>query len=1066
MNVRSSCSTHREPTCAPLAGPQVRRNYSAPGTLTPIAATRRMSMYDGQTQRCQDQGMSVESSAFKIAAKAIKVAVGEQTVRQRLVKRLKTKLKEIPGAPTVGWKLRWRLMNLLKDRDVEGALMDQDQQGVEALSAMIASRVLHTNPSAESLIIAQALMTEYPESLGIQEAFGGLYYKVRRMDESINAQFERVLDAIDQSGQTASQIDPDILLAGPLHSLGLTDQHQTAEQLGSSDPTAAAAILAEVIQELERAGYGPLAEPLHIQRAQLLTDAGQFAAADGEWLPFVDRFLVSGAGATADRAVSAFSALAKREDAPEWLLPRAAAVTALENWINGDAESDIALAAAIAASEAGDPAGALWLSIATEGPIALGEKQMVADVSEQLRKVANSCATANLRIRLRLVVAEAMNDEELWADLLRDAAPGSGRCSLPDSALIHARRGRYLFWSDQSEAAAAEFRFGVERGCRAQIWDDAAAWCRSIITAHSRANMVNITEMDNLRQQIRAISASGRGELRVRAYDPEVAALQDLLQAAVGRKRPRAARAELRRYLRDSVASAHLVDEIQARLLMGQMYQLSGHLERAVSHYIVAGSADDCRKIAAQLEGYFDCRGESQALQFQRRAAAFGAAAGEADLIPDDLVTDWATSALAEAVHHDGRPFGPDVWLEAYKLVAGLAIRLPDEHVDQLLSDIDRLLPRQQHHYTHADKQIAGILVGLCAGKPELHAQIAERVALVFEVADDIAVTLIEHFDVLEPVFRLIEERLQTLVGPYETQEIGRVRNGTEVLVRLGNRSKEVLEAADSFVARELAAPPTYSANHISHIAGKSDTATIATCLSPDRQIALAWHFCNHALDDNDIEDNRALFAGALIPLADTLPTDIRDELFDKLFRLAVGSDEPASQFDEWERRFSDPFAPFHIERVPGHLRRQVIMTLAILAADGQRRRLVWQAAQLLMRTGEGQDALAFARTSYQLSRFDFSIDLPWRTMALSSDPEIRLLAATVFPTSTEQMDFEATESLARDPHRHVRIAVAESLAARGHLGSVGIEELTQILRNDPSYQVRRRLPVPDTSAS
>jgi hypothetical protein len=385
--------------------------------------------------------------------------------------------------------------------------------------------------------------------------------------------------------------------------------------------------------------------------------------------------------------------------------------------------------------------------------------------------------------------------------------------------------------------------------------------------------------------------------------------------------------------------------------------------------------------------------------------------------------------------------------------------------VRQLFSDIDGLLPRQPHHYTHADNQIAGILVGLCVGKPEIHAQIAERVALAFEVADDIAVRLIAHFEVLEPVFRLVEERLQNLVGPYEIEGIAKVRNATEVLVRLGNRSNEVIEAAESFVARELAAPPTYSANSMSQIASKTDTAMIATCLSADRQIALARHFCDHALDENDSEGNRALFAGACIPLADTLPTGTRDEQFDRLFRLAVGSDEPVSQFDEWERRFADPFAPFHIERVPGDLRRQVIMTLAMLAADGQRRRLVWHAAQLLMRTGESQDALAFARTCYVLSQFDFSIELPWRTMALSKDREMRLLAAAVFPTSTEQMDFEATASLARDPDTDVRIAVAESLAARGSFGSVGIEELTQILRTDPSYRVRRTL-FPDNSTS
>ncbi len=64
-------------------------------------------------------------------------------------------------------------------------------------------------------------------------------------------------------------------------------------------------------------------------------------------------------------------------------------------------------------------------------------------------------------------------------------------------------------------------------------------------------------------------------------------------------------------------------------------------------------------------------------------------------------------------------------------------------------------------------------------------------------------------------------------------------------------------------------------------------------------------------METTRFEGNRALYAGALIPLADTLATDTRNGLFDNLFRLVVGSDEPASQFDEWERRFGDPFAPF-----------------------------------------------------------------------------------------------------------------------------------------------------------
>lgn len=155
---------------------------------------------------CHDLGVSNLSSSFKVVAPAVKKMIGEQTVRERLVKKLKIKLKEIPDAPVLSWKQRRRLMTLLKDEDAEGLLMDQDDQAVNALSAMIAGTVLQSAPSNDSLAIAQALMTEYPESLGLQEAFGGLYYRLRRLDESINAQFERVMQSIEQSTQTGSEV--------------------------------------------------------------------------------------------------------------------------------------------------------------------------------------------------------------------------------------------------------------------------------------------------------------------------------------------------------------------------------------------------------------------------------------------------------------------------------------------------------------------------------------------------------------------------------------------------------------------------------------------------------------------------------------------------------------------------------------------------------------------------------------------------------------------------------------------------------------------------------------------
>jgi hypothetical protein len=64
------------------------------------------------------------TAALKIVASAAKKVAGERTVRERLIERLKEKLKGIPDAPSVGWVRRWRLMQLLKTSDAEAALMD------------------------------------------------------------------------------------------------------------------------------------------------------------------------------------------------------------------------------------------------------------------------------------------------------------------------------------------------------------------------------------------------------------------------------------------------------------------------------------------------------------------------------------------------------------------------------------------------------------------------------------------------------------------------------------------------------------------------------------------------------------------------------------------------------------------------------------------------------------------------------------------------------------------------------------------------------------------------------
>jgi hypothetical protein len=88
--------------------------------------------------QCQDQSVISEATGLKIAAFAVKKLAGKRTVRERLIKRL----KEDPEAPSSSWRLRWRLMKLLKTKAAVDALYDQNEHGVEVLSAMVATHVL------------------------------------------------------------------------------------------------------------------------------------------------------------------------------------------------------------------------------------------------------------------------------------------------------------------------------------------------------------------------------------------------------------------------------------------------------------------------------------------------------------------------------------------------------------------------------------------------------------------------------------------------------------------------------------------------------------------------------------------------------------------------------------------------------------------------------------------------------------------------------------------------------------------------------------------------------------
>jgi hypothetical protein len=57
---------------------------------------------------------------------------------------------------------------------------------------------VRADPSPDSLLVAQALMTHFPASLDM-EAFGNVAYKLRNMDADMHSYFQQVIESINES---------------------------------------------------------------------------------------------------------------------------------------------------------------------------------------------------------------------------------------------------------------------------------------------------------------------------------------------------------------------------------------------------------------------------------------------------------------------------------------------------------------------------------------------------------------------------------------------------------------------------------------------------------------------------------------------------------------------------------------------------------------------------------------------------------------------------------------------------------------------------------------------------
>lgn len=1002
-----------------------------------------------------------EAAADKALPYAIKAI--RELAKPATQDKLVASLKRYKTIPKLSWWQRGRLTTAIGSEAAANALMDPDPA---ALSVLVAE-ALREPASDKSLDIAHALINEYPGCVDGAEQAIALGFQVRRVREAVDAQGEQLgglshtVDALYRINVSApGRIDPEVLLSGPLDGLNLNADYQRVAALSGDDPASAAALLSTMIERIESAGYPLMTRPFRRQFADLLAQAEQYESAADEWLPMVDDSFSGGFGFGHLDACNSWAVMAMHEGAPGWLVHRRSAVIVLDHCIMGDRSAGTATQYAIAAADAGDPAGPVWLMHAAEACLADGEMGVVDQYRQRLLAAAALSSEPMVVARLRLAVADATRDEDLWGQLEASTVPGTAGTPSEVAALILARRGRKAFREGQLDSAVTWYRQAAGRGGQVKNWQDAANWAASALAALRQTDSILESVLSPLQDQESAWRDAGPGSLLDAGYDMRGVAMEKLLEIAGGKKmRARSARVDLRRYLRRAIVLGEINNELDAHQLLCQMYLLLGDSAAGLRHALAAGDVTRAGQAAAKLASYQDCLPAAQSPVPNSRAAGLRAAFGQADLIPDDMVAQWVRTALDEAKARTTTVFEADPYIYAYDALRGLANRVPDDLVAELLDAIAGRLPDK---YGLLGEQIAHILIGLGRHSRDHHQpRIADLIAITFEHADDIADVISDSARSLTVPLTMIADRLRALLpGEYRPRQ----RYAALTLAVIGDKSPQFIDYAEAAVAEQLPDPDT--GRPTGAPGNCEDAAILAAALPMQRRAELARYCSIQVVDTDADETTRMRYANACRLAAAGLPDEIRTELFDRIFPQRRPSESQHPR-DVARRQFENPFGFIQISvHSAQRLQRHIAKALAALATDDERRDRVWKAAQQIAVSGSSIDLNTVGDVAFELAKAGYAAQLPWAAMACSSDANMRSLAAALVPY-TPEADAELVTNLAGDSAVQVRRELAQSIvnidkATSGDDASTDdvewIGPVVEILRDDRSFRVRQIL--------
>ncbi|NHE67789.1 hypothetical protein G9U53_26135 [Rhodococcus sp. D-46] len=673
----------------------------------------------------------------------------------------------------------------------------------------------------------------------------------------------------------------------------------------------------------------------------------------------------------------------------------------------------------------------------------------------------------DLVIRLRLLVSEYDGEER---DELFWQAANFKISDKKLSALVHAREARWRSLNPPVSSAKSlvrkvekNWRDAVHIGVQAGLLEDAAWWLYSIRRLkfaygplefgpdeeHWSAQSLRITPDQRLLPRYRNVRENALNEI---VRKPEFAAM-----------------VATRRWLVDSIVTAHWAEEGQAWELLGDLYEKNSEPDRAATCYMKAGST---KKLDRLIEAVGDDLLPVGALsgapwwELRGRCKILG---GQVDLL-DDSVASSRLSELVELVRcgRSGKllqDLQQSLSLEAAKAACALAGRGSVEQAKEILDLLKDDVPRKRHQYRYSDAAHAQACVSIATTYPELTLAALER---LFDLADNDthdALMALKKPDVLallgaegHTIAIEMPDLNSFLTDPERAALNERVRKlaaddrypATEVLQAIAPESTEFRVAAEAARDRILERPepdPSHGNNGL-HVG--ADAALVLGLKASDREACLR-KLLVIAGDNGEVAQNRRDALVGASTLVKALPNSTRAEVFSSCAAFVEGEQDGSAHDGAFP---NDPLGTDYVDLGPTSLRGPALFLALTSAETNDQYSWVLDQTLDLLQSGKADDLYSAAHVLNGLPP-SLAADAPVKQLAASSSVFVRQVAAVLCGRDTSQHE-RLARRLARDPEVRVRRTLAGALS-RAETSETN-ERLKVILRTDRRRSVRVRL--------